>query len=326
MTATSGMPEQGAPQSRSTSAPSAETRWRRAFPGEGRQLSLVRRWLESLLPDCPERDDVLCIATELGANAVRHTASGRGGRFVLEVIRQNSAVRVAVEDSGAAGAPQVIDDPAGEQGRGLLVVQGLSVRFGVLGDHRGRTVWAEVPWADADAATSAPAQDPHDAVIRDGLAGLASRFADIPTWFGRSTLQWWGMARGRLVAAPSAQELASLLGGLVGSPSPEPPGSKEPGSSDRGTARACRDRKRSYLWLGQLVMSGGPGLVAGRVRSRFRLAACSRQCGRERNGDGASGTRGGGLVSGVPNARWSLWPSTTSSRREPDARLSGRLA
>ena len=213
MTATSGIPEQGAPQSRSTSAPSAETRWRRAFPGEGRQLSLVRRWLESLLPDCPARDDVLCIATGLGANAIRHTASGRGGRFVLEVIRQNSAVRVAVEDSGAAGAPQVIDDPAGEQGRGLLVVQGLSVRFGVLGDHRGRTVWAEVPWGDADAATSASAQDPHDAVIRDGLAGLASRFAGHPppglagqpcSGGGWPVADWWPPRRRRNWPACSA--------------------------------------------------------------------------------------------------------------------------
>ena len=237
MTATNGMPEQGASPSRNASTPSAGTRWRRAFPGEKRQLSLVRRWLESLLPDCPARDDVLLIATELGTNAIRHTASGRGGHFVLEVVRHGSAVRVAVEDSGAAGAPQVIDDPAGDQGRGLLVVQGLSVRFGVLGDHRGRTVWAEVPWADADAATSASPQDTYDAAIRDGLVGLASRFADVPTWFGRSTLQWWGLARGRLVTAPSAHELARMLGGIVDSPSPEPPGSKKPDSSDWGTAR-----------------------------------------------------------------------------------------
>jgi anti-sigma regulatory factor (Ser/Thr protein kinase) len=172
MTATNGMPEQGTFSSRNASAPSAGARWRRVFPGEERQLSLVRRWLESLLPDCPARDDELFIATELGTNAIRHTASGRGGRFVLDVVRQKSAVRVAVEDSGAAGAPQVIDDPEGEQGRGLLAVQGLSVRLGVLGDHRGRTVWAEVPWADADAATSASPQDSHDAVIRDGLVRL----------------------------------------------------------------------------------------------------------------------------------------------------------
>jgi serine/threonine-protein kinase RsbW len=170
MTAASGAPRQGVAESRGPSVPSAETRWRRVFPGEERQLSLMRRWLESLLPDCPARDDALLIATELGTNALRHTASGRDGHFVLEVTWQGSAVRVAVEDGGAAGAPQVIDDPAGERGRGLLVVQGLSVRFGVHGDHLGRTVWAVVPWGGVDAAIPESRQDPYDEVIRDRRA------------------------------------------------------------------------------------------------------------------------------------------------------------
>jgi len=318
MTATSGMPEQGESQSRSLSAPSAGERWRRVFPGEERQLSLVRRWLESLLPDCPARDDVLCIATELGTNAICHTASGRGGHFALEVIRQGATVRVAVKDGGAAGAPGVIDDPEGEQGRGLLVVQGLSARFGVHGDHRGRTVWAEVSWGVADVATSATPQDPDDAVIRRGLAGLASRFADIPTWFGRSTLQWWGLARGRLVAAPSAQELASLLGGLVNSPSPEPPETEEPGSRGQRTARACRDRKCSLSWPGRVVTSDGSGPFASRVRYRFRLVACSASHMCKGNNDGPATTRGRGLILGVRYDRWNLWSGMNS--------LSGRLA
>jgi serine/threonine-protein kinase RsbW len=244
MIAASGAAGQEAPQSRDPSVPSAEMRWRRVFPGEERQLRQVRRWLESLLPDCPARDDVLCIATELGANAIRHTASGRGGRFVLEVILREAAVRVAIEDSGAVGAPQVIDDPEGEQGRGLLVVEGLSARFGVLGDHRGRTVWAEVPWGVADVGTSPTPQIPSDATIRDGLAGLASRFANIPTWFGRSTLEWWGLARGGLVSAPSAQELSGLLGRLAASPPREPPAERTTGRGDRGTARAGGGQQR----------------------------------------------------------------------------------
>jgi hypothetical protein len=35
---------------------------------------MLRRWLESVLPDRPARDDVACVATELGSNAIRHTA------------------------------------------------------------------------------------------------------------------------------------------------------------------------------------------------------------------------------------------------------------
>jgi anti-sigma regulatory factor (Ser/Thr protein kinase) len=237
MTATSGVPEQGVPPSGGPPAPLPGTRWRRAFPGEVDQLSLVRRWLESLLPDCPARDDVACVATELGTNAVCHTASGQGGQFVLEVTWQGSAVRVAVEDSGAVGTPQVMDDPAGEQGRGLLVVQGLSERFGVSGDHRGRTVWAEISWGDAGAANPASPQEPYDTVVRDGLADLASRFTGVPAWFGRSTLQWRALVRGGLVSAPSAQGLASTLGRLAGAPQPGPPQGSDPGPEAPEPAR-----------------------------------------------------------------------------------------
>jgi hypothetical protein len=119
--------------------------WRRVFPGAERQLGVLRRWLAELLPPCPERDDVACVATELGSNAV-HTASGRGGWFTVEVTLCQSAVRVAVADCGASAGLRVIDDPDGEHGRGLMVVHGLSVRTGVCGDHRSRVVWAVIPF------------------------------------------------------------------------------------------------------------------------------------------------------------------------------------
>jgi hypothetical protein len=80
------------------------------------------------------------------ANAVSHTASGRGGWFAVEVRWQGPVVRVVVADQGAPTGPWVSDDPAGEHGRGLLVVQGLSARSSVCGDQRGRLVWAEIPW------------------------------------------------------------------------------------------------------------------------------------------------------------------------------------
>jgi hypothetical protein len=124
-------------------------RWRRVFPGEGSQLGVLRRWLESLLPEGPARDDATFVANELGSNAIVHTASGRGGWFAVEITWHQAVVRVAVADCGAPGGPRMIDDPAGEHGRGLLVVRSLSVRTGVCGDHRGRLVWADVPWGDS---------------------------------------------------------------------------------------------------------------------------------------------------------------------------------
>jgi hypothetical protein len=126
---------------------------------------------------------------------------------------------IAVEDGGAAEGPRVIDDPTGEHGRGLLLVKGLSVHMGVCGDHRGRLVWAEVPWDEVVAAGPTPPEARYEAAIHDGEAALARRFAGVPAWFGRSTLAWWALVGGdELVSAPSAVELAALLFRLLHAP------------------------------------------------------------------------------------------------------------
>ncbi|HUY51161.1 MAG TPA: ATP-binding protein [Streptosporangiaceae bacterium] len=108
----------------------------------------MRRWLASLLPDCPARDDAAVVATELGSNAIRHTASGRGGWFTVEVTWHGPSLRVAVADGGTPDGPRMIDDPAGEHGRGLLMVHGLSLRTGyavtTAGGWYGRTCPGEM--------------------------------------------------------------------------------------------------------------------------------------------------------------------------------------
>jgi anti-sigma regulatory factor (Ser/Thr protein kinase) len=116
------------------------------LPGEERQLRTLRRWLASLLPECAARDDVIAVATELSSNAIKHTASGQGGCFGVEVTWHESVIRVTVADRGAAQGPQVIQVPMAEHGRGLLVVSGLAARSGVCGDAGGRQVWADIPW------------------------------------------------------------------------------------------------------------------------------------------------------------------------------------
>jgi anti-sigma regulatory factor (Ser/Thr protein kinase) len=124
------------------------------FPGAEVQLRELRRWLAGLLPDCEARCDVVTVAVELAANAVRHSASGRPGRFfAVEVTYDGSVVGVAVADGGGPGQPKIVGRPYSdeldgfdEHGRGLRMVQELSVRTGVIGGMRGRVVWAEVPW------------------------------------------------------------------------------------------------------------------------------------------------------------------------------------
>src|SRR6266545_3670666 len=61
---------------------------------------------------------------------------------------------------------------------------------------------------------------PADRAFAVVSVGRVRRFAGVPVWFGRSTLQWWAMlrpARGRrLLAARSARELAEVLDRALG--------------------------------------------------------------------------------------------------------------
>jgi len=131
------------------SEPTEGSSSRRAFPGEESQVSVMRGWLTTLIPECPARYDVACVATELASNAVRHTATGSGGWFVVDIVRINQFVRVKVTDPGVPTASDEHDDLAGEHGWGLIVVRGLSVRMGSHADHTGRVVWADVLWDEA---------------------------------------------------------------------------------------------------------------------------------------------------------------------------------
>jgi hypothetical protein len=187
-------------------------RWWRIFPGEDYQLRLLREWLRDLLPACLARDDVIAVASELGANAVCHTASGHGGQFSVEVIWAGSMVRVVVGDGGGPGEPRVIDAPD-ENGRGLQLVQSLATVMGVTGDEHGRFVYAEVPWmADNGPEPREYASAPQTA---EDLRTLQGQFPGVPLWFGLSTLQWWALVAfggsPRLISSASPSTLAAML-------------------------------------------------------------------------------------------------------------------
>ena len=137
---------------------------------------------------------MISVATELGSNALLHTASGNGSWFAVGITWQEPVVRVGVTDGGSPAEPRVIEDPDGENGRGLFLVQGLSLRTGVAGDRHSRLVWAEVAWDCPPPAFTAPA-DGDEAAIREDEAALAHRFVGVPSWFGRATAGVVGAAQ-----------------------------------------------------------------------------------------------------------------------------------
>ena len=96
---------------------------------------------EHLGTPCPEVQ--LCVS-ELLTNVIRHL--GEGTPVTLQVTRTGDRVRVAVTDPEpyawlvvrAAG-------PGDENGRGLLLLDAVAVRWGVEQGPEGKTVWCELP-------------------------------------------------------------------------------------------------------------------------------------------------------------------------------------
>jgi hypothetical protein len=86
--------------------------------------------------------------SELCANAITHTASGRGGVFTVEVdCPRDGVARVAVTDDGGSSVPAAGRlDLMAEGGRGLAMVAACTSRWGFREAYPGRTVWAEASW------------------------------------------------------------------------------------------------------------------------------------------------------------------------------------
>lgn len=90
----------------------------------------LKDWLERLPAGETETDDLLLVATELCANAVRH-ATGRPGGVSLRVQAEGVDVVLEVEDDGRGltwddDPDDELPDPESEAGRGLFLVRALT--------------------------------------------------------------------------------------------------------------------------------------------------------------------------------------------------------
>jgi anti-sigma regulatory factor (Ser/Thr protein kinase) len=117
--------------------------WRRTFPGQPDQAHVIRAFVATLLPDRPRLDEVLLAVGELVANALRHTKSGQGGSFTVEVFHAGGRTAVSVTDEGGPAEPVVAEAREwSESGRGLHTVSVLADSWGWHGNDTGRTVTA----------------------------------------------------------------------------------------------------------------------------------------------------------------------------------------
>lgn len=121
--------------------------WGLSCPGFPEEVSRARRWTRDILRGSPLAEDAELIVSELSANAILHTASGREyGSFHLAVAVSAQVVAVSVtDDGGTAAAPKVEhQDQDAEHGRGLGMVSVIAHRVVVHESDQGHTVTAEL--------------------------------------------------------------------------------------------------------------------------------------------------------------------------------------
>ena len=120
----------------------------RTYRGTPASVPEARRFVAELLVGCPARETLMICVSELCANAIAHTASGRGGMFTVEVdCPRDGTARVAVTDDGGSSVPAAgSPDLTAEAGRGLAMVAACTSRWGFAEAYPGRTVWAEASW------------------------------------------------------------------------------------------------------------------------------------------------------------------------------------
>jgi anti-sigma regulatory factor (Ser/Thr protein kinase) len=138
----------------------------------------VRRILQAQPRDLVDVAELL--TSELVTNAVRHGASG----FELKIdVDEN--IRVEVRDEGAGRPHVVAAGPHDPSGRGLGIVEALSIAWGVIPAAEGKTVWYELSLAPSQ-------QGSVPEVSAEHLAGGASESAS-----SRSSRSSRGRTRGR---------------------------------------------------------------------------------------------------------------------------------
>jgi anti-sigma regulatory factor (Ser/Thr protein kinase) len=125
------------------------------LPGTPSAVSIGREFTRRALadwgwiPDPPDTTrqtvaaDILLMISEILANAVMHAGGAR--ELLVDSGRATGALRLEVADAAAeVPAPPSEHRPGLPGGHGLLIVEKLSDRWGVIPGAGGKIVWAEV--------------------------------------------------------------------------------------------------------------------------------------------------------------------------------------
>jgi anti-sigma regulatory factor (Ser/Thr protein kinase) len=125
---------------------------------------LARRWARRVVAEDwgfaeETAYDVSLIVTELVTNSIEHVprvVRGRAHGIAVRLKAQRGGLRVEVYDAGDRRPEVRAADSESEGGRGLLLVAGLSRRWGVS----RRTVFGKVVWSEVAVCRSARETEP----------------------------------------------------------------------------------------------------------------------------------------------------------------------
>jgi anti-sigma regulatory factor (Ser/Thr protein kinase) len=120
------------------------------LPYEASSVGVARRRLVGDLDAAGVCEATICdaglVLSELVSNALRHGSALPGQTFRACWRLGSESVEIAVSDGGGPTAPTVAEPAKLESGgRGLGIVERLSLRWGVRDEGGETTVWAELP-------------------------------------------------------------------------------------------------------------------------------------------------------------------------------------
>jgi anti-sigma regulatory factor (Ser/Thr protein kinase) len=120
------------------------------LPHAPASVGKARRALATDLRAHGMAEPVICDATlvlsELMSNAIRHARPLPGAQVQVTWTLNDGTLELAVSDGGGPTRPRSArPSPSSLGGRGLIIVDQLSSRWGVRDEGPGTTVWAVLP-------------------------------------------------------------------------------------------------------------------------------------------------------------------------------------
>ena len=130
--------------------------WAQSYPGTADQLRHVRHRLRGFLAGCPVQDDAVHLLSELCANAIVHTDSGKpGGTFTVRAQHLPHAyVRAEVQDAGSDWHGDL--SASATYPHGLYLLQILASACGTEQINRTHLVWFRLDYPNGPAPDPAP--------------------------------------------------------------------------------------------------------------------------------------------------------------------------